>query len=62
MSRRPAKTIVYASTIHCSSLPAAFKPPPEIGFASVGMATFRMVLSRPITIRLKQSTNSVYQR
>ena len=62
VSRSPAKTIVYASTIHCSSLPAAFKPPEATGFASVGMATLRTVLSRPITMRLKHSTRSVYHR
>ena len=62
MSSRPANTIVYASTIHWSSLADAPRPPALVGFANVGMATLRMVLSIPITIRLRQRTSSVSQR
>ena len=62
VSSRPANTMVYASTIHCSSLADAPSPPALVGFASVGMATLRIVLSMPITIRLRHRTSSVSQR
>ncbi len=57
VSSRPAKTRVYESTIHCSELVDACRTRPR-----VGIATFRMVLSRPITIRLTHTTINVSHR
>src|SRR5205807_2581569 len=62
VSNKPAKTRVYASTIHCSWLALAPSPPAATGFESVGSATLRIVLSIPITMRLRHSTNNVNHR
>ena len=62
VSSSPANTRVYASTIHCSWLAVAPRPPWALGWASVGMATLRIVLSSMITIRLMQSTSKVSHR
>ncbi len=57
VSRRPANTSVYASTIHCSWLLVASR-----SRTIVGMATLRIVLSSTITSRLKQRTARIHHR
>ena len=62
VSSSPAKTSVYASTIHWRLLSDALMPPWNLGRASVGRATFRMLLSSTITSRLTHSTANVSHR
>ena len=57
ISRKPAKTIVYASTIHCSWLEVA-----PSSRTSVGSATLTIVPSMPTTASARQRTPSTHQR
>ncbi len=57
VSRRPANTSVYESTIHCSWLLVAFS-----SRTIDGNATFRIELSSTMTRRLKQRTPRMSQR
>ena len=56
-SNRPAKTMTYASTIHCNWLSVARR-----SRTSVGRATFRTVLSRLTISSATQRTASASQR
>ncbi|MCZ7534930.1 MAG: hypothetical protein M5T61_02590 [Acidimicrobiia bacterium] len=57
MSRRPAKTRMYASTIHWSSL---FDAPSSV--TRRGIAVLRIVASRLVISSEKQRTDSVHHR
>ena len=57
VSNRPAKTSVYPSRIHCSWLVEACRSSERRG-----SATFRMVLSRLTTVRLRHNTASPSHR
>ena len=57
VKRKPAKTRLYASTIHCSSLVLA-----PSSLESVGMATFSAVLPMMTIIKLVQRTARIHQR
>ena len=57
VSSRPANTSVYESTIHWSWLFVG-----SSSRESVGIATFRIVLSSTITSRLKHRTRRISQR
>jgi hypothetical protein len=55
--RRHAKTIVYASTIHCSCDPDASR------LRTIdGSATLRIVLSTPMTTTHNESTPRIHHR
>ncbi len=62
VSSSPANTRMYTSTIHCSSLADAPRPPAAVGRARVGRATLRIELSMPMIVSVRQSTISAYQR
>ena len=57
VSSRPAKTSMYASTIHCS-----WELDAPRSCSSVGSATLRMVLSSPMTSSDAERTTRVHQR
>ena len=57
VSSRPAKTSMYASTIHCS-----WELDAPRSRSSVGRATLRMVLSSPMTSSDAERTTSIHQR
>ncbi len=57
VSRTPANASRYASTIHCRVDAEASKC-----VCNVGSATLSTVLSSPMISRLRDSTNSVFQR
>jgi hypothetical protein len=57
LSKRPANTTAYASTIHCNSVVVAWR------LRTIdGSATLRMVLSRLISRSVTHKTDSVAQR